>query len=214
MARSLSVEPAAIGFRVKTGWAAAVLLTGPPAHPTVLDRRRVPLSDPAVPQSRQPYHAGFGTARTDERALARLVGLVRRYARLSLDELFDEYRAAGHPLRGVGLVVGSQVDPETIASPHMRAHAAEGRLYRTLVEDAARRRRLPVLLLIEREQYATAERRLGRAVSDLRRALERLRPEAPGPWRAEEKAAALAAWLTLRMRPAAGSVTRRRRPAP
>jgi hypothetical protein len=39
----------------------AVLLSGPAASPHVVDSRRVDLSDPAVPGSRQPYHEGFGT---------------------------------------------------------------------------------------------------------------------------------------------------------
>jgi len=49
--------PAAVGFRVKSGWATAVLLVGPVKLPRVIDRRVLKLSDPAAPQSSQPYHA-------------------------------------------------------------------------------------------------------------------------------------------------------------
>lgn len=48
---------AAIGLRVKSGWATAVLLAGPIQSPRVLDRRIVELSDPKVPASRQPFHS-------------------------------------------------------------------------------------------------------------------------------------------------------------
>jgi hypothetical protein len=52
----------ALGFRVKSGFAIAVALSGTVAAPTVLARRIVQLSDPDVEASRQPYHNGFGTA--------------------------------------------------------------------------------------------------------------------------------------------------------
>src|SRR5256885_15185050 len=53
---------AAVGFRVKSGWATAVLLVGPARAPRVADRRVIELSDPAVPTSRQPYHAVMDAA--------------------------------------------------------------------------------------------------------------------------------------------------------
>src|SRR5262245_3917928 len=65
--------PAAIGFAVKSGWAATVLLVGSPASPSLAHSRRIDLSDPAIPDSRQPYHAGFGTARSTGADLTRLV---------------------------------------------------------------------------------------------------------------------------------------------
>ena len=39
-------QPAALGFRVKSGWAAEVLLTGPARSPQLCDVRRIDLSDP------------------------------------------------------------------------------------------------------------------------------------------------------------------------
>jgi hypothetical protein len=53
----------ASGFTVKSGWASAVLVTETDGSPRVADSRRVELSDPGIPESRQPYHAGFGKAR-------------------------------------------------------------------------------------------------------------------------------------------------------
>lgn len=191
------MDPAAIGFRVKTGWAAAVLLGGPKDAPVVLDRGRLQLSDPEVPESRQPYHAGFGSEQTDARTIARLEGIVERFARGEFADLFRDYRAIGRTPRAAAVVAGSLVDPATIRNPHMRAHACEGRLYRLLIESAMRRRRLPVRVILERNLFQTAEVELGRAAEELGASLTSLRPEGPGPWRGEEKAAALAAWLTL-----------------
>jgi hypothetical protein len=61
----------AIGFTVKSGWASAVVVGGTRALPKVLEARRLDLGDPAVPDSRQPYHAGFGTARAQGADLSR-----------------------------------------------------------------------------------------------------------------------------------------------
>ena len=65
---------AAVGFRVHSGWATVVLLVGSAAAPEVADRRVVQLADPAVPDSRQPYHAGLDLPKGEAaRTMARLV---------------------------------------------------------------------------------------------------------------------------------------------
>lgn len=188
---------AAVGFTVKSGWASAVLLTGPAASPRVLDSRRLELSDPAVPESRQPYHAGFGTARGAGPELSKLVASVERFGRQSVAGLVRDYRAAGHKLRGAGIVVGSLLDPERIANAHIRIHALEGRLFRRVIEDAAARSRLASLICRERDLYARAAEVLKQAERELRVTLAALGRPIAGPWRAEQKAATLAAWLVL-----------------
>jgi hypothetical protein len=57
-------QPAALGFRVKSGWAAAVLLTGPTRSPQLCDLQMIDLSDPRLPETRQPYHAAMGKLET------------------------------------------------------------------------------------------------------------------------------------------------------
>jgi len=191
---------AAIGFRVKSGWATAVLVAGPAKAPRVLDRRRVELSDPAVPKSRQPFHAGLHLAHSDPAPVTRLIRIVTRYARRSLAQLVREYRSAGHGLRGVGVVVGSEIDPARIANPHIRAHAAEGALFRTVVLDAARRSGLRASVVLERDVYETAAHVLGRPQQQVRRAATELGRGIIRPWSADEKTATVAAWLVLRAR--------------
>ena len=189
--------PAAIGFRVKSGWAAAVLLEGPAASPHVLDRCQVDLSDPNVPQSRQPYHAGTGIAQTDAARIAQLARGVERYAKRSVADLVTRYRFAGHSLRGVAIVVGSNIDPTRFANPHIRAHAFEGRLFRTVVQNAVRQRGLPCTVVVERNIYAAASRLLRMSEERLKRAARELGRGVGGQWRAEEKTAAVAAWIVL-----------------
>jgi hypothetical protein len=201
---------AAIGFTVKSGWASAALLSGSVTAPRLLDSRRVDLSDPSNPESRQPYHAGFGTARSSGRELSRLLASVKRFGRQSVEDLIRQHRAAGYELRGVGVIVGSLIDPASIANDHIRIHALEGRLFRSVVEDAAARSRLRCLVWRERDLYATAVGVLNQPERKLRETLAALGKSAAGPWRAEQKAAALAAWLLLGGRAAASSAFRPR----
>ncbi len=191
-------EPAAVGFRVKSGWAMAVLLVGPPAAPKVVDRRTVQLSDPSVPDSSQPYHAGLELPKVEGgREVARLVKLVERFGSRSIDELLSHYRDAGYRVLGGGLVVGSNVDPATIKNDHIRAHAEEGRLFRLVIEDVAKRHGLAHLVTVEKQLYAVASRALGRPERKLKEDVNALGRTLEGRWRAEEKAAALAAWMAL-----------------
>ncbi len=191
---------ASLGFRVKSGWAAAVLLAGPSDSPHVVDHGIVELADPAMPASRQPYHGGRGREERDGRKIARRVAGIRRFARRSVADLIKRYRTAGHRLRGVAVVAGSDIEPERIGNPHIRAHAAEGKLFRTVLEDGARRAALPCLTVLERDLFAQAVEALGRPAPDLKRVVTSLGRGrvGRGGWRAEQKAATLAAWLVLR----------------
>jgi hypothetical protein len=187
----------AVGFRVKSGWATAVLLTGPLSAPQALDRRAVALSDPEVPESRQPYHAAMGTLEEDRAKIRQRTKVVQRVAARSVAELLRDYRAAEHALRGAGLVVGSQIEPASIQNPHIRAHALEGQLFRTVLEDALQAHGLASLVIVERDAYAQAAAVLGRSEGDMKRAVAGLGRTLGAPWRTEEKLAALVAWMVL-----------------
>jgi hypothetical protein len=187
---------AAIGFTVKSGWACAVLVSGRVDAPVVVDSRRVALSDPTIPEARQPYHAGFGTARAAGQELAKLVTSVKRFGRSSISGLIRGYQS-DHTLRGAGVVVGSLIDPVRIANDHIRIHALEGQLFRGVVIDAATRRGLRCALWRERHLLDAAVKAFDRSEKDLRDHVTELGRDIDGPWRAEHKAATLAAWLVL-----------------
>lgn len=189
--------PAALGFRVKSGWATAVLLSGPAGAPTVAERNQLALSDPAVPHSRQPYHADTGVAQTDSAVLAGLIEVVHRCARRSVAQLLDRHRAAGYRLVGAGIVAGSDAPPESIGNPHIRAHACEGRLFRTALESGLQECGVTCIVVVERALYSTAVPLLHGSEASVKQAVTALgRGRFPG-WRADDKAATVAAWLVL-----------------
>ncbi|MBI1876164.1 MAG: hypothetical protein HYS05_20045, partial [Acidobacteria bacterium] len=156
--------------------------------------------DPAIPDSRQPYHAGFGTARSSGPTLLRLLASVKRFGRRSVSDLIRRYKTDGHRLSGAGVVVGSLIDPETIANDHIRIHALEGRLFRGVVQGAAARSGLACSIWRERDLYALAAGRFSQPEEQIRGAVAALGRGIAGSWRAEQKAAALAAWLVLARR--------------
>lgn len=177
----------------------AVLLGGPASSPQVMDRRRVELADPKVPGSVQPFHAGLGLPRAAAaKTIGRLVKAVEHFSARSLGELLDEYRAQGHRITGAGLVVGSLIDPATIPNDHIRAHAEEGRLFRIVIEAALKSARFKISVTTEKKLMAVALRTLRQPESTLKSKLIAMGRHVDGSWRAEEKAATLAAWMATK----------------
>ena len=126
---------------------------------------------------------------------------MRCIAQQSLTTLLVGYRQRGFQIKRATLVVGSQIDPATIANPHIRAHALEGRLFRSVVEETLHDQGIRTDVLVERDAYARVASRLKQSIDDVRRAIQNLGRWMPAngrPWRAEQKLAALAALFALK----------------
>ena len=187
----------ALGFRVKSGRAVSIALTGSSTAPEALMRALVPLSDPAIGESTQPYHSGFGAAQEDPAVITRLIAIVQRCARQSVAALLNDARISGASCRGAALVVGSVIDPEAVGNLHIRAHAYEGRLFRTALEEALQANHVRCTIVVEKVLAAETAKKLNRADGDVQRIVAGFGRALGGPWRAEEKAAARAAWMLL-----------------
>jgi hypothetical protein len=186
----------AIGFRVRTARATAVVVEGSPDAPQVVERRALLLSDPKVPWSGQPFHAGLELeGKEAEQVVKRACQAARRVALREVKALARDYADA--KLLGVALVVGSDVDPAKLGNPHVRAHASEGKLFREVIEAGADAIGAKYRTLVERDLYAQAATELVRSEEELKRLLIDLGGDMGSPWRAEEKGATLAAWLIL-----------------
>src|SRR5437660_3857380 len=111
----------AIGLRVKSGYAIAVILTGSVDAPIAAGRRIVALSDPDVAETRQPFHSGMGQAEENEVEIGRRAAIIERSAKRSVAALLEEkWSARLQPSERVraALVVGSVIDPAAVANPH------------------------------------------------------------------------------------------------
>lgn len=202
--RAFGPADMAIGFRIKSGYAIAIVLAGSAKSPTVVGRRIVELSDPAVAETKQPYHDGFGTENEDPREIARRVKIIGRCATKSVAALLKETSGA----KRAGLVVGSLIDPQQVGNPHIRAHANEGKLFRTVVEDALRSHGVACDVIVEKQLAAKATAGLSRSEGEIKQTLAAFGKTIGGPWRADEKAAATAAWLALGPTPGSASTAR------
>jgi hypothetical protein len=191
---------------VKSGHAIAVLLTGTTKEPSAFARTDVALSDPKIRETRQPYHHGFFRHEEDANAIARRIRVVERCARKSVDALIGAI-AGGSPKPRIqaALVVGSVIDPATVGNPHIRAHASEGRLFRVALAEALAAHGVACEVIVEKQLRSRATDATGRSAAQIARAVDAFGDVVGGPWRADDKAAATAAWIALpRARGAAG----------
>lgn len=198
LAKTSKPTPAALGFRVKSGWAMAVLLAGPASAPKLVRCQTVLLSDPNIPESKQPCHAALELPEKEGAAVTKKLGrVVVGAAKKSVEELVKQASAEGYAVEGAGLVVGSLVDPATLHNEHIRAHGLEGQLFRTVLEDALREHGLPCRVHLEKNVYLIASPALSKSAAVAKRMISELGESHEGSWRAEEKLAALAAWVAL-----------------
>lgn len=172
-----------IGFRTKTAKAIAIALTG---GPQFVQRWNLELWDRAVPETGQPHHEvmelPWAKAQLEVR---RWEDLVQDCATERLRSMLEELRAGGFRVASIGVAGSPDRNLDRIGNPHIRAHAAEGVLYRRAVEIAAARCRLVCRTFSDRDIDSS---RLKSMLADLGRAAGR-------PWRADERAAATAAWI-------------------
>ena len=183
-----------VGCRVKSGRAIAVIIDGPRSTPRAVARCQLTLCDPKAAATRQPYHARSGEAQVDQSEIDRLVRIVERCARQAVAELLSSV-----DIGSACLVVGSVVDPATIGNQHMRAHANEGRLFRTVLEEALRASGIEPLTIVEKQLAAEAALH-GISPAACAKTLDSFGRTLGRPWTAEEKAAALGAWIVLSRR--------------
>jgi len=101
-------QHAALGFRVKSGWAAVVLLTDTARCPRLSDVGRIDLCDPQLPETRQPYHAAMGKLETDSTKVKQRVRVVRSISQQSLTKLIKDHWQKGFRIKGAALVVGTR----------------------------------------------------------------------------------------------------------
>jgi hypothetical protein len=179
-----------------------VALSGPPASPTVIDRRRIELADAAIEGSKQPYHEAEGrTPKEAERIVGRCTDSSRRLAREALWAVLDELRRRDLDVAGCGLLLASgRPIPgrlHAILASHALIHAAEGQMFRDVLVRASEHFSLPVTGIREREVLARAAEAAGLPAPELQRRVGEMGRALGPPWRQDEKLATLAAWVVL-----------------
>jgi hypothetical protein len=187
----------AIGFRAKTGRAICVALAGPADAPELLWRGETALIDPAMPETGGPYHQVMELPWEEGQvALQPLVARIERIASTAVASLMHRFAAQGGKVRALGVAGSTDRSLARIGNEHIRAHAAEGILFRLVLESAARQNGLKCRGFDDKQVMEIAAAELGGAAR-VTAHLKLLGAQAGPPWRADERAAAAAAWLAL-----------------
>ena len=189
---------AAIAFAPHSGWAAVVALGGSRADPTVLARSRVLMFDPRNPESKQPYHA-VETLNVEEaaRRLDGYMAVADRMAYAAIQALAKDLSRGGHLAASVGVLESSGRKGSSLASTlasHALIHTADGDHFRNALAAAAERSGLSVTRVRARDLEAQAEACLP---PGLQEAVKQFGRQVGPPWGADQKMAALLAWLLL-----------------
>ncbi|HEV7644563.1 MAG TPA: hypothetical protein VGO50_11515 [Pyrinomonadaceae bacterium] len=192
------MKTAVIGFRAKTGKAIAIALAGKQKTPEFLGRWNVSLHDPEIPATYQPHHEVMELPWAEaQRAVRVLERSIEKITIAVLKELARELKGQGFDLACVAAVGSPDRNLEKIGNFHIRAHAAEGILFRRVIETAAEKRRLNWRSFSDRDILHKAAEALDLPEEKVTDTLTSIGKIAGRPWRQDERIAALAAWLAL-----------------
>jgi hypothetical protein len=189
---------ACIGLRAKTARAIAVVVSGPGSSLQAVTRAELVLATPATPELFQPYHLVMELPwHQASAAAAKSQQAIAEVAVRQLKSLLDDLRSRNIEVTRVAVVGAPERKLASIDSPHIRAHAAEGVLFRQVWQLAAEAVGMPCMAFPEKGIEAQAAADLQLPVSAVRAQLAEFGDAMGRPWRADEKAAATAAWIAL-----------------
>jgi hypothetical protein len=197
----MPTTPAALGLRAHSGWAALVAVAGSGASVEVVDRRRIEMTDPRLPLSKQPYHEAEDLP-VDRAAalLERCSRTSRRLASRALDGAIRQLRARGYRLVGSGLLLAAGrplPGLEAVLASHALIHTADGEHFREALAEASRACGLEVTRIRERDLAERAAAVLRRPAPQLHASIAALGRSLGPPWTQDQKLAALLAWVVL-----------------
>ena len=193
------MKTVSLGVRSKTGRAIAVALTAGKSVPEFIGRWDILLHDPKILATGQPHHQVMELPWPKaQRAVRSFERRIEKITAAALAGLIRELGEQGFEISAVGVVGSPDRNLEKIGNFHIRAHAAEGILFRRVIETAAEKLKLHWRGFSDRDilQMAAAELKLPE--EKLKNILTAIGRTAGPPWRLDERAAAMAAWIALR----------------
>jgi hypothetical protein len=190
-----------MGVATHSGWAAVVALGRTPNGPIVLERSRIDLIEEGFPESKQPYHAIEALALEEaSQRLDRYRRQAEAKALLALDRLREEVTGREFRLKSVGILESSGrkgSSLESILASHAAIHSADGDHFRSALSTAAQVLGLTVSRVPARDLDTRAAACLHQSLNHLGDGVRQLGKQVGSPWGADQKQAALLAWLLL-----------------
>lgn len=186
------MQPAAIGLRAKTGRAIAVVLTADSESPAFLWRGMLSLVDPKIPTTAEPYHQVMELPWSEVSvAVQPLVTAIEAATSVALRSLIDDLRSREIQIRTAGIVGAPDRNLARIGNEHIRAHAAEGVLFRRVLEAGAKANHL------RHSAFSESDVKAKMSEPNVTAVLKEMGRVAGPPWRTDERLAATAAWMAL-----------------
>lgn len=194
--------PAALGFRLHTGWAALVAVTGEPGRLEVSLRRRIELLPPGDSVPRFVYHEASKLPASQAAELVqRAEAASQETARIAVKDVLAHLRSLDLAVTAAGIPSGSRPVPSDLSAvlrSHPMFHTAEGALFRQAVASACKGCGLAVISVREREVWLNAASTWGLKEARLRQQVDGLRKSVGAPWGTDQKTATAFALLALR----------------
>jgi hypothetical protein len=190
-----------LGIAPHSGWAAVVMVAGTAAAPRVLVRERLELAEERLAGSRQPYHALEGLLLPEaRRRLASFEASAAELALAALRTLFERAAAGGTAACAAGILDSAGrggATLEAILASHALIHTADGQHFRAALARACEELGLAVSRIPQRALTARAAAALHRSPAELAASVATLGRTLGPPWGADQKPAALLAWVLL-----------------
>ena len=200
--RDKAAQVVALGSAPHSGWAAVVGVGEAEGGVHVLLRERVEMADAADAEAKQPYHAVEDLPEDQAaRRLARWSTSAESRAHAALRHIVDGLATDGHRVAGLGILDSAGRKGDSLAAilaSHALIHTADGDHFRAAIAAAAARCRMPVTRIRAHDLEGQASAALGTPIERLRDTVKALGREVGPPWGADQKAAALLAWLVLK----------------
>jgi hypothetical protein len=178
-----------------------VAVAGPAKLPTVIDRRRIVIADPAIPRPFQPFHMAREMEVAEaESFLKRISEDCERLATEALEQTIRRLRQDNFRVTACGITTGSGRLPGTLAeilASHPAVHTAEGELFRNTVIHACQHCGLTVYKVREKGALESAADKLSLSLGRLQSSLKEFGRGIGPPWGQDQKLATLVAWLAL-----------------
>jgi hypothetical protein len=194
------MKRAALGIRMHSGWGVLVAVCGDRGPVEIVDRRRIFVTDPALPGANQPYHhaASLGLPAA-EKYLLECAAASGRASLAAVEEVVRDLNKQQFRIVGSAVLKasGRSLPPlAKILAAHPLIHTAEGEFFRDAIRHACESLKIAVTSVSERELEEQA-RKFENAARQVPLMIANLGSSIGPPWTKDHKTAALAAYIVL-----------------
>jgi hypothetical protein len=199
---SLPGKPAALGFRMHSGWGVLVAVSAHTNLVEVMNRKRIVTADPNLPGANQPYHYAANLELVEaERYLAKCASVAESLALAAIGEVVRELEEGEYRVVGSAVLLAAGRPLPSLANilaAHALIHAAEGEFFRNVIQKACERSKISVARIRERELGGIVRTTFGDGARRLEHRIQSLGRSIGPPWTKDHKLAALAAAVVVR----------------